>query len=69
VKPFQLKLTNPYGNSSSIFNFIVSTFDSKPTISGWDDLLGLKVNVFGNVNLTHWVSYARLYGGVDKPIQ
>lgn len=69
TSPYQLNLTYPNGNSSSIFSFIVSTVDSKPTVSSWDDLKGLSVRVSGNVNLTYSLSFAGLYGGDDKPIK
>ncbi|KAI9836025.1 MAG: hypothetical protein M1819_001636 [Sarea resinae] len=68
VSPYRLSLTYPFGNSSSIFSFIVSTVNSKPTISGWTDLEGLSVNVSGSINLTYSLSFAGLYGGDDTPI-
>ncbi|KKY19193.1 hypothetical protein UCRPC4_g04567 [Phaeomoniella chlamydospora] len=66
--PWSLNITYPAGDSSSIFSFIVSTVKSKPTMSSWDDLEGLSVNVTGNVNLTYSLSFAGLNGGADETI-
>lgn len=64
--PGRLNITYPYGTNASIFSFVVSTFANKTTITGWDDLPSLDVNVTGNVNMTYGLSFAGLFGGKDK---
>ncbi|KAG4415364.1 hypothetical protein IFR04_011513 [Cadophora malorum] len=66
--PGRLNITYPYGTTSSIFSFIISTFSSRPTIKGWEDIPGLSVNVTGVVNGTFELSFAGLFGGQDEPI-
>ncbi|EEU35671.1 uncharacterized protein NECHADRAFT_97902 [Fusarium vanettenii 77-13-4] len=69
VGPGQLTLSYPNGHSGSIFSLLVGTFKSKRTISGWEDVVGLKVVVSGNVNMTHDLSFGGHYGGSDSPIR
>lgn len=69
VKPYHLSLAYPSANSSSIFTFLVATFWDQPTVSKWEDLIGLSVNVTGNVNMTYSVEYAGAHGGADTVIQ
>ncbi|RSL40068.1 hypothetical protein CEP53_013610 [Fusarium sp. AF-6] len=69
VGPGQLTLSYPNGNSGSIFSLLVGTFKSKRTISGWEDIVGLKVAVSGNVNTTYGLSFGGQYGGSDSPIR
>ncbi|KAM5358458.1 hypothetical protein ACJZ2D_015272 [Fusarium nematophilum] len=69
VKAGQLKLAYPHGTSASVFSLLVGTFKNKRTISGWEDVPGLKVAVSGNVNPEYQLSFAGHYGGTDKPIR
>lgn len=70
VAPYSLALTYPRGNASSIASLIVSAFKSRPTVTGWADLVGLRVNVssetFDASNYT--LTYAGRNGGDDEPI-
>lgn len=65
VSPNQLSLSYPKGSAASIFTLVVSTFTSRTTISGWEDVVGLNVSVSGNANLTYGMSFAGAYGGAD----
>lgn len=69
VSPGELTLSYPRGNASSIFSLLVSTFTTKRTVSGWDDVQGLAVNVSGNVDPDYSLSFAGLHGGADEPIR
>ncbi|KAF4461044.1 hypothetical protein FALBO_12159 [Fusarium albosuccineum] len=69
VGPGKLSLSYPRGNSSSLFTLVVGTFAKKPTVTGWRDVPGLKVNVSGNVNLNYSLSFGGEYGGSDEPIR
>ncbi|KAL2209445.1 hypothetical protein CC79DRAFT_1396341 [Sarocladium strictum] len=69
VKPNKLSLSYPEGSASSIFTFVVATFNKKRTVSGWKDVQGLNVTVSGNVNSTYGLSFAGGYGGADTPIR
>ncbi|UPL02755.1 hypothetical protein LCI18_013689 [Fusarium solani-melongenae] len=69
VGPGQLILSYPTGHSGSIFSLLVGTFKNKRTISGWEDVAGLKVAVSGNVNTTYGLSFGGHYGGSDSPIR
>lgn len=69
MQPGSLRIAYPYSNDSSIFSLLVSTFASKVTVSSWDDIVGLDVQISGNVNMNYSLSFAGLYGGADKPIQ
>jgi hypothetical protein len=68
VSPNKLELSYPYGNSSSIFSFIVSTFDKKRNVASWDDIQGANVSVTTSANTSYAVTFAGLYGGQDKVI-
>ncbi|KAI1495435.1 hypothetical protein F5X99DRAFT_403575 [Biscogniauxia marginata] len=69
VSPGNLSLTYPRGNSTSIFSLMVGTFVEKPTITGWGDIPGLKVEVSGNINLTYSLSFNGEYGGSGSTIR
>ncbi|KAF4983996.1 hypothetical protein FZEAL_701 [Fusarium zealandicum] len=69
VSPGKLSLKYPHGNSSSYFSLVVGTFARKPTISGWRDVPGLKVDVSGNVDLEYKLSFAGEHGGSDELIR
>ncbi|KAJ3550205.1 hypothetical protein NM208_g107 [Fusarium decemcellulare] len=69
VGPGKLSLSYPRGNSSSLFTLVVGTFTKKPTVTGWRDVPGLKVNVSGNVNLNYSLSFGGEYGGSSEPIR
>ncbi|THX61510.1 hypothetical protein D6D06_00556 [Aureobasidium pullulans] len=43
VSPGYLELSYPYGNSSSIFSFLVSTFAGKRDVTSWADVQGANV--------------------------
>lgn len=68
ASPGRLDLTYPYGNSSSIFSLLVSTFEKNHTIADWSGVQGLNVNVTGNVNMTYELAFAGEYGGADETI-
>ncbi|KAI5926416.1 hypothetical protein F4810DRAFT_725070 [Camillea tinctor] len=69
VGPGHLNLTYPRGNRSSVFSLMVGTFVEKPTIAGWADLPGLKVDVSGNANLSYSLSFNGEYGGSGSTIR
>ncbi|KAH6980709.1 hypothetical protein BKA56DRAFT_643982 [Ilyonectria sp. MPI-CAGE-AT-0026] len=69
VNPWNLTLSYPYGNSSSIFTLVTGTFANIRTISGWEDVQGLKVTVSGNVNEAYELSFAGGYGGASSTIR
>ncbi|KAF5537653.1 hypothetical protein FMEXI_9766 [Fusarium mexicanum] len=69
VKPGKLSLSYPYGNSSSVFTFVVGTFEKKRTVASWADIQGLEVKVSGNINSTYSLSFAGGYGGADSLIR
>ncbi|KAG9502110.1 hypothetical protein J7337_007826 [Fusarium musae] len=69
VKPGKLSLSYPYGNASSVFTFVVGTFEKKRTVASWDDIQGLEVKVSGNINSTYALSFAGGYGGADSLIR
>lgn len=69
MSPNVLNLTYPNGTKSSIFSLVVATFPEKPTLSGWDDVQDLKVQVSGNVNMSYGLSFAGSYGGTDALIR
>ncbi|KAF4972197.1 hypothetical protein FSARC_1179 [Fusarium sarcochroum] len=63
VGPGKLHLSYPRGNSSSIFSLLVGTFVKTPTIKGWSDLPGLRVNVSGNIDPKYELSFGGSNGG------
>ncbi|KAI0603160.1 hypothetical protein F4775DRAFT_15702 [Biscogniauxia sp. FL1348] len=69
VGPGHLNLTYPRGNGTSVFSLMVGTFVEKPTISGWADVPGLKVDVSGNANLSYSLSFNGEYGGSGSTIR
>lgn len=69
VNPWNLTLSYPYGNSSSIFTLVTGTFANIRTISGWEDVQGLKVTVSGNVNEAYELSFGGSYGGTSSTIR
>ncbi|KAI1338142.1 hypothetical protein F5Y15DRAFT_132837 [Xylariaceae sp. FL0016] len=69
VAPGKLNLTYPYGNSSSIFTLVVSTFTNKRTLSGWDDVQGMNVSVSGNANMNYTLSFGGNLGGSSSTIR
>ncbi|KAG4268250.1 hypothetical protein FPRO04_14803 [Fusarium proliferatum] len=69
VKPGKLSLSYPYGNASSVFTFVVGTFEKKRTVASWADVQGLEVKVSGNINSTYALSFAGGYGGADSLIR
>lgn len=69
VEPWKLTLSYPNGTSDSVFTFVVGTFTKKPTISGWEDVQGLKVTICGNVDEDYELSFGGANGGDDSPIQ
>ncbi len=68
VSPNKLVLSYPNGTASSIFSLLVGTFEKKRTVTNWDDIQGLTVNVTGNINRAYNLSFAGAFGGADKPI-
>lgn len=68
VSPNRLELSYPYGNSSSIFSFIVSTFANKRDVASWADIQGANVSVTTNANASYGVTFAGAYGGQDNLI-
>jgi hypothetical protein len=68
VSPYRLSLSYPAGNSSSIFTLMVSTFRSKTTISGWEDLVGISASVTTNMDAKYSLSFAGAKGGQDDAI-
>jgi hypothetical protein len=69
VAPGRLNLTYPKGNAFSIFTLVVSTNKQKPTVTGWEDVQGVKVKVSGNVNASYSLSFAGQYGGAASTIR
>ncbi|KAK8075330.1 hypothetical protein PG997_009993 [Apiospora hydei] len=69
VTPWRLDLSYPEGNASSIFTLVVSAFADGRTVHGWEDVKGISVNVSGNVNATHSLSFAGQMGGRSKPLR
>ncbi|KAI0010741.1 hypothetical protein F4779DRAFT_283762 [Xylariaceae sp. FL0662B] len=69
VSPGRLNLTYPNGDSSSTFTFVVSTFTKMKTLSGWDDVQGLDVQVSGNADMAYRLSFAGKVGGVNEPLR
>ncbi|KAH0367366.1 hypothetical protein KCU65_g4692, partial [Aureobasidium melanogenum] len=68
VSPNRLELSYPYGNSSSIFSLLVSTFANKRNVASWSDIQGANVGVTTNANASYTVSFAGAYGGADEVI-
>ncbi|KAF4313043.1 hypothetical protein GTA08_BOTSDO00397 [Botryosphaeria dothidea] len=68
VSPGVLNLTYPYGNNTSVFSFMVSTFKGHYDIASWDDVQGVKVNVTGNANLTYSLQFQGAYGGAGETV-
>ncbi|PNS18465.1 hypothetical protein CAC42_6282 [Sphaceloma murrayae] len=68
VGPGTLNLTYPYGDQGSVFSFMVSPFKEKGDVSGWDDLLGLKVEVDGNMEEKYNVTFQGAFGGAGGPV-
>lgn len=68
VEAHRLTLTYPRGNSSSVFTFIVGTFQKNRNIVDWSGVQGLKVSVTGNVNENYALGFAGARGGVFEPI-
>ncbi|KAI3337647.1 hypothetical protein HD806DRAFT_46620 [Xylariaceae sp. AK1471] len=69
VSPSRLSLTYTNGTASSIFTLVVSQFKQVRTVTGWEDVQGVKVRVSGNVILTHSLSFAGGYGGRSSTIR
>ncbi|KAF3764102.1 hypothetical protein M406DRAFT_260292 [Cryphonectria parasitica EP155] len=70
VQPGSLGLTYPYGNNSATFTFLVASnpYGEKRDILGWEDVMGLSVNVSGTVDLTPEISFCGLLGGTCEVI-
>lgn len=68
VSPGVLNLTYPYGNNTSVFSFMVSTFKGHYDLASWDDVQGVKVNVTGNANLTYSLQFQGAYGGAGETV-
>ncbi|KAG9935854.1 hypothetical protein KCV02_g6292, partial [Aureobasidium melanogenum] len=68
VSPNRLELSYPYGNSSSIFSLLVSTFANKRDVASWSDIQGANVSVSTNANTSYTVTFAGAYGGQDTVI-
>ncbi|KAG9935881.1 hypothetical protein KCV02_g6281, partial [Aureobasidium melanogenum] len=68
VSPNRLELTYPYGNSSSVFSLLVSTFANKRNVASWSDIQGANVSVATNANTSYAVTFAGAYGGQDEMI-
>lgn len=70
VQPGSLTLVYPKGNDTSIFTFLVvsNPYGQKRDILGWEDVMGLSVNVTGTVDLTPHISFCGLLGGSCDPI-
>lgn len=70
VSPGRLNLSYPYGNTSSIFTFMLSPPTKKRTISGWDGAEGLNISVTTYpLDMTSNLTFAGLYGGASDPIK
>ncbi|KAM0350954.1 hypothetical protein ACHAPU_002732 [Fusarium lateritium] len=69
VKPGELALSYPSGDSNSVFTFVVGTSEKHRTVGSWTDVPGLEVTVSGNINSTYSLSFAGGYGGSDSPIR
>ncbi|CAJ2508499.1 Uu.00g135250.m01.CDS01 [Anthostomella pinea] len=69
VSAGKLNLTYPNGNSSSVFTLVVSTFTKMRTLTGWDGVQGLDVNVSGNANTSYSLSFGGEYGGSSSTIR
>lgn len=70
VQPGSLSLSYPKGNDTSTFTFVVvsNPYGQKRDILGWEDVMGLSVNVSGTVDLTPQISFCGLLGGSCDPI-
>ncbi|CEI62103.1 hypothetical protein FVEN_g3136 [Fusarium venenatum] len=69
VSPGKLRLSYPRGNSSSVFTLLVGTFIDKPTITSWDDLPNLRVNVSGNTDPEFQLSFGGAFGGSSQTLR
>lgn len=65
VSPNTLSQTYPTGNASTEFTLLVSTFHSKPTLTGLHDLPGLSITVGENVDPGYKMSFTGNNGGDD----
>ena len=63
VSPNKLSLTYPSGNATTEFTLLISTFISKPTLTGLDDIPGLNISVGGNVDTEYKMSFTGKNGG------
>lgn len=69
VSAGRLSLSYPRGSAASQFSFMVGTHKRRVNINGWEDLIGLKVNVSGTVNTTHTLQFAGAYGGALSTVR
>lgn len=74
ASPNLLNLSYPLGNASSVFSLLVSPFSVPPLyrhrdVTSWADVVGLEVEVTGNVDLEYALSFAGTYGGSDAMIK
>ena len=65
----ELELVYPYGNCSSQFTFLVAPnpLHSNTNIYSWDDVVGIDVNVSGNMKMEPVISFCGLVGGTCVP--
>ncbi|KAI6851712.1 hypothetical protein KC358_g37 [Hortaea werneckii] len=68
VTPGCLKLTYPYGNSSSIFTFLLSPPTLNGTLLGWGDADGLDVKVTIYPEMSMNLTFAGMFGGASETI-
>lgn len=69
IRPGSLNLTYPYGNSSSVFSFMVSPFKTKRDLTSWEDLQGVKVDVAGNTAPAYNVTFQGAFGGAGSTVK
>ncbi|KAI6907896.1 hypothetical protein KC334_g4855 [Hortaea werneckii] len=68
VTPGSLKLTYPYGNSSSIFTFLLSSPTPNGTLLDWNDADGLDVKITTYPEMTLNLTFAGAFGGASETI-
>ena len=64
-----MKLTYPYGNSSSLFTFLLSPPTPNGTLLDWSDADGLDVKVTTYPEMSMNLTFAGMFGGASETIQ
>ncbi|KAF9266152.1 hypothetical protein L218DRAFT_956528 [Marasmius fiardii PR-910] len=66
----RLNLTYPHGSSTSHFTFRISPngLSGPKNVRGWEDILGVRVNVSGTVDISPQIAFCGSRGGSCEPV-